>query len=117
MAAGLVMSPRTATGAGLFSDESVDFELFINDRFHFLSDFYDSGEKKFNQDRDLNILYVNPRLAAAIGPHLQGVLELEAEMLFDFHWRIPDNLPRQNLSDCLTEHVAIDWFFKRLLGP
>ncbi|MFC1591601.1 hypothetical protein ACFL43_03655 [Thermodesulfobacteriota bacterium] len=81
----LLSSAALLHGAGLPSDEAIEFELYINDRFHTLHDFFNSGSRKFNQDRDLHILYVNPYVAAPLGSYAYGVLELEAEFLFDFH--------------------------------
>ena len=82
---GLAAVPSNVTAGRFFSAGDIDFELFINDRFHFFNNFFDSGARKFNQDRDLHILYVNPSLAAPLGPRMQAVFEIEAELLLDFH--------------------------------
>ena len=80
-----MIAGESVCNAGLLPGETVEFELFVNDRLHFFDDFFDSGRKKFTQDGNYHILYVNPLVSANLGPHLRGVLELEAELLFDFH--------------------------------
>lgn len=81
---GLLIALETVCDAGLFLKNDIEFELFVNDRFHVFNDFFDSGVKKFNQDRELHIFYVNPSITALLAPHIQGVLELESEFIYDF---------------------------------
>jgi hypothetical protein len=80
---GFTLATQTVWGAGLLSGEDIDFELFVNDRFHFFNEYFDSGRKKFNQDRNLHIFYINSSITSLLGPHIQGVLEVEAELIYD----------------------------------
>ncbi len=74
---------QSAGAQGLLSRENISFELFVNDRFHVINEFFDSGRRKFNQDYNLHVLYLNPSMTAQLGSHLVGVFELESEFLFD----------------------------------
>lgn len=76
-------SPGARADRGPLSG-TLDFELFVNDRFHSLQNFYDAGLKKFNQDKNLHVLYVNPALTWRPGTHTRAVLELEGEFWVDF---------------------------------
>ncbi len=80
---GFTLAAQTVWGAGLLSGDDIDFELFVNDRFHFFNGFFDSGRKEFNQDRNFHIFYINSSIYSLLGPRIQGVLEVEAELTYD----------------------------------
>lgn len=73
----------------MFSEDSpyfktVDFTLFVNDRFHLLDHFYDSGKKTFDWEKNLHVLYLNPSLTAPLGSGVLAVLEAEGQFTYDF---------------------------------
>ncbi len=80
----LAFFPGSAEARG-WSDmrEYVDFELFVNDRMHLLHNFYDSGQKSFDQDMNLHITYINPKITMYPTEYLRGVFELEGEFWLD----------------------------------
>lgn len=82
--AGIVLGGAERSAAGLINAADVDFSLFINDRFHFLNHFFDSGKRDFAFDKDLHVLYLNPSLSFSPGPHVRCFLEAEGQFTFDF---------------------------------
>ena len=93
-----IINPGVVWGIGLLSGDYINFNLFINDRIHCFNDFLDSGKKKFSQDRNLHIFYANASLTALLGPHIQGVLELDSEFIY--------NLEKDNSDDDLDVRNA-----------
>ncbi len=77
---------------GLLTRDDFEFDLFVNDRFHSLHNFFDSGRRTFNQDRNLHIIYVNPALTTYFGDHMRGVLELEGHFVIDIDRDDTDDL-------------------------
>ncbi len=68
-----------------FTKNDIDIQLFYNQRIHTFSNFFTPGENRFNEDRDLHVVYINPSIRLPIGDHAEAVFELEAEHIFDFH--------------------------------
>ncbi len=87
----IILTAQTAWGEGILSGDDIDFELFVNDRFQFFNDFFNTGENKFDLDRNLHILYVKPYLNVLLAPYVRGVLELESELIVDLDRRDIDD--------------------------
>jgi len=76
-------APSPAAGRGLPGRDAVAFDLFINDRFDFFNNFLDTGRRRFDQDLNLHITYINAALSARLGEGVLGALELEQELICD----------------------------------
>ncbi|MEI6127094.1 MAG: hypothetical protein WCQ99_11140 [Pseudomonadota bacterium] len=48
-----------------------------------MNNFFDSGNKSFDQNRDLHVVYVNPALTVSLGPRMQGIFEVEGQFIYD----------------------------------
>jgi hypothetical protein len=84
LAAFLCVIPRQGF-AQMPAADIVSYSLFINDRFDFMNDFYDSGRRSFEQDRSLHVLYVAPAATVQIGSYLQGVFEAEGQFTYEMN--------------------------------
>jgi hypothetical protein len=82
LAALLCFIPRQGF-AQILSSDSLSYSLFINDRFHFMNDFYDSGRRSFDQDRSLHVLYAAPAATLQLGSSLQAVFEAEGQFTYE----------------------------------
>jgi hypothetical protein len=69
--------------AQMLASDKISYSLFINDRFHLMNDFYDSGRRSFEQDRNLHVLYVAPAATIPIGSSMQAVLEAEGQFTYE----------------------------------
>lgn len=81
--AAMIFWTSPALGRGLPAREDIAFDLFINDRFDFFNNFIDSSQRKFDQDLNLHIVYVNAALTAHLREGLLGALEIEEEFIYD----------------------------------
>jgi len=66
----------------MISTDKISYSLFVNDRFHFMNDFYDSGRRNFKEDRNLNVLYLDPAITVPIGSYLQAVAEVDGQFIY-----------------------------------
>ncbi len=82
LAAFLCFMPRQGF-AQMLSSDRLSYSLFINDRFHFMNDFYDSGRRSFDQDRSLHVLYVAPAATLQLGSSMQAVVEAEGQFTYE----------------------------------
>jgi hypothetical protein len=78
----LCVMPRQGF-AQLISADKISYSLFINDRFDFMNDFYDSGRRNFKEDLNLQVLYVAPAVTIPIGPYLQAVAEVDGQFIYE----------------------------------
>jgi hypothetical protein len=104
-----ILTAQTVCAGSLLTAKDIDFELFINDRFDFFNDFFNSGKKKFNLDRSLHILYVNPSLSIRLAPHVQAVVELESEFNIDLVRHNSDNDLDVRNAYIQTILPSLDW--------
>ena len=70
-----------------FSEDTFDFRLLVNDRFHIFNNFYNYDRQNFNRDKNYHIFYVNPYLSTQLGPYMRAVLEIETEFILDMDKR------------------------------
>ena len=68
--------------AQMISSDKISYSLFINDHFHFMNDFYDSGNRTFKEDRNLHVLYVDPAVTVPIGVYLLAVAEVDGQFIY-----------------------------------
>ena len=69
--------------AQILSADNISYRLFVNDRFDLMSNFYDSGRRSFDQDRNLHVLYVAPAATLQLGPYTQAVAEAEGQFTYE----------------------------------
>lgn len=50
-----------------------------------MNDFYDSGSRSFDQDRNLHVLYVAPAATLQIGSSMQAVVEAEGQFTYEMN--------------------------------
>ena len=78
----LVCGISRRSWAQIPSIDDISYRLFINDRFDFMNNFYDSGKRAFDQDRNLHVLYVAPAATVRLGPEMQAVFEAEGQFTY-----------------------------------
>jgi len=82
LAAFFFVMPRQGF-AQMLSPDKISYSIFVNDRFDFMNDFYDSGKRNFKEDLNLHVLYVDPAVTVSLGPYLQAVAEVDGQFIYE----------------------------------